>query len=506
MPGSNNAQSQAPKPQKSSGQAAAKAANKFRRRLEKRAARMAKEVASAERAHFPSVDGREVQVRIPVSTGIVGSGSRLSVERISHRGSDAIRVRGTDFMTRAEWTAAMTSGTTLYNSPLNPTLWNGTRVKQLCDTYEKYRFNGFRIRVRPAAPSTVTGSYGITYDHDPSDPTPQANDVGVREFLAHKGTKDFSAWMNGWADFRPDEPLTDFFLNPIAGGDERLVDQGQVYVWCLTPLAVYPADANFTISLIVEIEYDLVLYCPQITSGIQGLQLGASGSDGTAYPNAATRADLLARAAGLAGTTTPSIPDPVKRGLESLLKVDSNGKAFFDVAQGVWSLIQNGSVYMPLSLGNTFGQPPLQMNVPVVTANKPEEQDLIVNTPIQILNPVNSASSASANTRIVTSRQDAIGIPPGGAKIRLTGGGSDAPFGSTCHGLTLGIDLQPGVDSFIPGYAAASRPGKHGREKMAALRAKLLAESQNSTAHPPVPDVELRPQTPLSAMIFRPAS
>lgn len=195
-------------------------------------------------------------VSAPATLGYASS-SYMSMKSMgAGKYKGGIRVRGRDYFNQIAVPTSAPTGTTLLNLPLNPTLLQGTRLAELAGLYEKYRFNKFSIICTPNTATTVGGAYGMSYDRDPSDPTPSPNLQGVRQFMAMPGAVEASHWVPSRLDCPLMEPVTDFFTNAIAGSDERLVDQGQFYIFELNGTIATGVVMNLLI------EYDLTLYIP----------------------------------------------------------------------------------------------------------------------------------------------------------------------------------------------------------------------------------------------------
>lgn len=210
----------------------------------------------------------------PVSVGM-STRSYFQVKNLtSGKYKGGVRVMGRDYFATATWLTSSTVGSALVNVPLNPSALDGTRLAQFTALYEKYRFNKFKVYACPTASTSISGAYGMSYDRDPSDVTPATGDPGIREYMSFEGSTTASAWLQSELDAPLMEPTTDYFVNAVSGGDERLVDQGQFYLWVYTACS-----ANTQIAL--EIEYDLTLYIPQTTGSVGSVQLNAITNAGS---------------------------------------------------------------------------------------------------------------------------------------------------------------------------------------------------------------------------------
>ena len=104
---------------------------------------------------------------------------------------------------------------------ISPSAFPGTRLTQLSQLYERYRFTSFRIRYVPAVPTTVACQLLLYLDTDPSDDPDVAPSVEalIRQGTAHTGSQqwNFNAPKNIMLPMRSDKQLYytgDIKLNP----------------------------------------------------------------------------------------------------------------------------------------------------------------------------------------------------------------------------------------------------------------------------------------------------
>ena len=348
----------------------------------------------------------------PVSVGM-STRSYFQVKNLtSGKYKGGVRVMGRDYFATATWLTSSTVGSALVNVPLNPSALDGTRLAQFTALYEKYRFNKFKVYACPTASTSISGAYGMSYDRDPSDVTPATGDPGIREYMSFEGSTTASAWLQSELDAPLMEPTTDYFVNAVSGGDERLVDQGQFYLWVYTACS-----ANTQIAL--EIEYDLTLYIPQTTGSVGSVLVTALTDAGSKKIPQATVGTPDAGAWNPLNSTFATANQSnwlTKLTLGDALKfVGVEGPAVdfgLQLAGGLYTLVQSYkavTVAAPAAGVYTF-------DWPTFTANKAEEQSLYAAETVYV-----DEGAWDGTTKIMnTSTAQNLYIPPSGGVITGT--------------------------------------------------------------------------------------
>lgn len=375
-----------------------------------------------------------------------------------------VRITGRDYFGSATFSTSAAAGSSLLNSPVNPSALVGTRLAEFTKLYEKYRFNKFKIYAMPTAASSTAGAYGMSYDRDPSDVTPATGDPGIREYMSFEGSVTASAWLPSELDCPLMEPTTDYFVNAVSGGDERLVDQGQVYLWVYTPVST-----NITIAL--EIEYDLTLYVPQTTGTVGAVQFVATTTSGSQRipPDSNGSGGGKAWNAFNTSASSPSGNWGTKTTVGDIAKfvgISSSTAGFaIQVAGGLYSLYQgiNGlfsSISLPVG---TYG-----FGNPTFVANRSEEQSLFT---VDSLVWFPGTVQGRATAEVVNSFSiDNLYVPPGGGV--LYGNFDDSSIGAydtatLASGTVLTILLAPAAVDCSPTNLFSpmlGKPGKFGDE------------------------------------------
>jgi hypothetical protein len=176
----------------------------------------------------------------------------------SAKGSDAIRIKGQDFISGLVIPSGTVPGTMLYNTGINPLVeaFEGTRLAKFAQLYEKYVFRRVDFHVQSSAPSSASGSYILAYDRDIADDTPSASNLGLKTYYGMKNSKSTSIWSDLTITC-PLDDTQDFYYTNYTGYDARLTHQGQIYIAALSPIT-----AGVSINLWVS--YDIDLMVPEL--------------------------------------------------------------------------------------------------------------------------------------------------------------------------------------------------------------------------------------------------
>lgn len=104
-------------------------------------------------------------------------------------------IRGSDFLTTVTVRANPTrTQRILENIQVSPSAFPGTRLTQLSQLYERYRFTSFALRWVPAIPTTLACQLLLYVDTDPlDDPEDAATvDVLIRQATAQTGSQQWN--------------------------------------------------------------------------------------------------------------------------------------------------------------------------------------------------------------------------------------------------------------------------------------------------------------------------
>lgn len=104
-------------------------------------------------------------------------------------------MQGSDFLSIVEVKPAPTaSERILAVIDISPSMFPGTRLTQMSQLYERYRFTNFRIRYVPAVPTTVACQLLVYLDTDPTDDPSSATtaEILIRQATAHTGSQQWN--------------------------------------------------------------------------------------------------------------------------------------------------------------------------------------------------------------------------------------------------------------------------------------------------------------------------
>jgi hypothetical protein len=391
----------------------------------------------------------------PSAMGAVVGASYFKVKPLAKASSrgEGLRIRGRDYFDSVTVAANTPAGTTVVNVPINPTSLPGTRLQKLTQLYEKYRFRRFRITAVPSNATNLSGTYGMSYDRDPSDSTPPASTEGIRTFMAMVGSVISSEWVPRTLDCPLIEPTTDYFTNSTGSGDERLVDQGQFYFWLPT------ASPSTALSFMLLIEYDLELFVPALENEDLGVWYKIeTGSGVTTTPSTGNKAGWNTLATATVLSAQGDLP-------ELAFTPDASGNQYLNLAKGVWRMIQSCSGINPSASAVAY-----QWNAPTIVCNDGVQQNnsSVIN---ESNNFVTSVATASALGQAL--RWDTLVIPEGGAKVYGNWGGSNA---ASSNQLGEVLMLVNDGEIFEPLVSVLGRPGKFGRKAREDFEKKKLEE------------------------------
>lgn len=414
---------------------------KIEARKQRKVARKANKASGSASTAKPKTQRAPVE-QITSAPAAVGGASRsyFTMKPLAGSGGQGVRIRGCDFLTTVVYTSGTPAGTALFNMAMNPSAFVGTRLATMVALYEKYRFNRFVIRVIPMNNTNANGSYGIAYDRDPTDLTPPAGDDGIRQYMAMPGTVVSTQWQPASLNCPLMSPETCYFTNSTATSDERLVDQGQLYIF-----TAMTGTAN--LNYFVEIEYDLSLWIPEVSSQLM---------TGDVYqPQRLTTVGLINTAVNklynvFADTTTWN--NPVFRGaLNTAFKYGVvpagaysdgiNFKGFF-IPSGLWSVAQAISGTGNTSGGWTSGQ---GISPPTLQAVDSREQPDCLTDQIY---STTTASSMTSNQRFGITRTDEIYVPPSGVWI-MGSQAAIAQMGSVAGDGAIYLDIAPTKNNIL---------------------------------------------------------
>jgi len=215
-------------------------------------------------------------------------------------------------------------------------------------------------------------------------------------------SKDGNVWTKHVIKCRLLAPDAGYYTNTVNGGDDRLAYQGQFYLACVVPTGL---STGATLGRL-RIRYRCHFFVPQLESTLLSVTL-VTPPAGTTFPGASSGSDFLQKIVSLAGV--------VSGNMNWTPKVDSNGKYFLDLAQGLYRLTRSFNAGAPGTAGSSGtssqGTPVLSVNEP---AAAPAPQPFV-----QTVSYVTDESNASGNWVAGSMEEDILGVPKGGAKLYM---------------------------------------------------------------------------------------
>lgn len=337
-------------------------------------------------------NGGTMVVRAPAATGYSAQ-SKFKVER-STKFKDGVCISGEDHLEFVTIATSSGTGSVLNEIYINPSELGGTRLEKWAQMYEKYIFTDLIFEYLPACGSDSKGSIILAYDRDISDPTPAPNEQGLRQFTAFDGSKDGNVWERIVINAKIQAPDSGYYTNPVVNGDDRLSYQGQFYV-----AVVVPSTADFTCGRL-RMKYRVELFVPQLEQGVMTSELAGTVVNNTLGPNVYDFFKLLLDSL----VFNEGVP-------QWLPKLDSAGKAFIRLAQGVYRMTQVLNGVTSTAAASTLDAfvPPSLVVIEDVTPTAPQPW-------VEVLAHADFPATTGQKVGALT-QESLIGVPRGGADV-----------------------------------------------------------------------------------------
>jgi hypothetical protein len=285
-------------------------------------------------------------------------------------------------------------GQALYNLDINPNYWEGTRLQQESRAWESFRFDELNFHWCPAVGADVNGTIGMAYDHDPSDATPPTGDAGIHMYDSYEDRMPTSVSLPATLVCHPRDGSQRYFLNETAGGDARLVYQGQVYVFNRVPSG---QAAGFPLGTI-EVSGKITFFTPQLEQVDSSVVLENTDQTSPYLPTG-----------GIGnGNTNGSAPITTVAPIGNVTGVASPG--FVVAAQGVQPVLKP-SIY---SLGNPAATPAIVPGQQVFL----REGNYRVDVDGTLYNSASSGQTLSVSNPVLNNKEGTAALPaPGPSAI-----------------------------------------------------------------------------------------
>lgn len=317
------------------------------------------------------------------------------------RFKNSIIVEGSDHLEYVVVPTPETVGVVLNEVYISPSEFGGTRLEKYAALYEKFLFEELRFEYVPSVGSNVPGAIVLAYDRDINDPTPPADEQGVRQFTSFEGAVDGNVWTRHVCKARLTQPDDGYYTNPL--GEDRLSYQGQFYIALTVPTGY---TAGSTLGRLY-MHYKCHFFTPQL-EGAQNLYqaTGNKSAGGTIAP--VEDGDWLKVVGELAGPITKGQPlwKPV---------ADSLGRFYLPLAQGVYNIV---NTLRPVTPNQTVftGAGGTAIYGPTVVANEP----MPASAPQPWVTGGVGTTQAYGNSGDVFSGATSnynVAVPRGGAKV-----------------------------------------------------------------------------------------
>nr|WBY66468.1 MAG: putative coat protein [Eriocheir sinensis noda-like virus] len=114
--------------------------------------------------------------------------------------------------------------------PVSPSAYPGTRLSQMAELWERYRFRKFSLRYVPSVPNTMSAQVLVYQDTDPKDDPTGITDADalIRQATSQTGSQQWNFNQPKRVDLasRADKEL---YYTGMSGSNERLYLQGKAY-------------------------------------------------------------------------------------------------------------------------------------------------------------------------------------------------------------------------------------------------------------------------------------
>ena len=179
---------------------------------------------------------RGVQKPGPMGRGVMPTAIAYPGSNIRAMNNRIETFSGSDFITKVSVEAATTAAARiLVTLPVSPSAFPGTRLTQLSQLWERYRFVRFALRYVPAVPVTLACQLTLYQDLDPTDDPTVITDVDqlVRQAVAQTGAQQWNFHVPKTIEMakRCDDQ---FYYTGEDRLNERFTLQGKAYVIQIT--------------------------------------------------------------------------------------------------------------------------------------------------------------------------------------------------------------------------------------------------------------------------------
>jgi len=376
-----------------------------------------------------------------VSSAPVATGHRMGAGMYTTSSKDKTTAFGREYLGPIITGTDPVPGQNLLNIDVNPTYFEGTRLQLLARTFEKYLFRKLRFIYVSGCSSNTSGTIGIAYDKDVSDPTPPATDAGVREYLSYEDAVMDRVWTDVELNIRkPDFGFDYLFTSESSAGDPRLAYQGQIYVF-----QVVNPPASIAIGSLF-IDYECEFITPQLENQTTGYLFTPQTGQVYGLPvvNSATNTNSST------STQLGNFVSSVQAGVGSVIPYGRTLQTIVDSTIANYSTMNAQAVKVPEGYYQV-DQAGLLSSYPAGATHLTFKQPITVANSINPTNPsyteiIDSHSQTSSDGQI--DRSDLVFMPPGGGILGSLGmlqalGVTSGNTGATVAADSLNLNITP---------------------------------------------------------------
>ena len=346
---------------------------------------------------------RDRSVSAPAARGMsTGCNSRVYP---STKFKDGICIEGEDHLSLiSQPNPVAVPGQCLQNLYMSPSAFGGTRLEKFAELYEKFLFEEMDFILVPSASSATDGDIGMSYDADVMDETPPASEEGIRAYSAAQANCDANVWIPQCLKVRRTAPDTGYYTNPVVSGstDDRLSYQGQLYVYCVTPIG----KSAFTTLCRLRVRYKCHLFTPQLENVQTAALLNNVPAVSTIPTGTLNLQTFFTQAADLIKGNPMFLPKVI----------NTVGNWVQEIPEGVYKIL--GSVNAVAGTATSAGNGSVTIDPPLLTV---KETPLSASSPQPWIQAVHldDGKQVTGDIWSSASAEYTVGVPKGGAYLNL---------------------------------------------------------------------------------------
>lgn len=195
-------------------------------------------------------------VSLPAAQGSTLVPAKFTASTI---GDGIIRLRGHELLGEVDFSVGTGDDIIAGVFDVNPACWVNSRLARVASTYEKYRFDFFRVRYHPVAGTDVSSSVALYVELEAEEPIATSPVVA----LNHQHSVLGPIWSTMQVEYRrPAHDATVYFLSNTSTASREATTQARVAV-----LGGFTSHKGY-----ISIEYDVVFMYPELEMNYPGEQ------------------------------------------------------------------------------------------------------------------------------------------------------------------------------------------------------------------------------------------